>query len=190
MDVEAVAVKPMDDAGVHLDKDEHTEVVVEHVAGSVTEVVGAKDRAEDGFKKGWLETPSLLVEGRLREDWLCTLCSRLMSKLVLVDTFAKENEVVFVDTDEHESKGVLVEMVLVVFDFTVVFFTSFLFSDFKSLISNLDFFTLFSRFSHFCSNLIISLFFSLTILFSRFRSFFKVSVSIAWFFITFLRVSF
>ena len=47
------------------------------------------------------------------------------------------------DTDAFEGKGVLVEIVLVVVGFTVDFFTNFLFSDFKVLISNLKFFTLF-----------------------------------------------
>ena len=61
----------------------------------------------------------------------------------MVGAFAKENEEVLVDTDAFEGKGVLVEIVLVVVGFTVDFFTNFLFSDFKVLISNLKFFTLF-----------------------------------------------
>ena len=101
-----------------------------------------------------------------------------MPKLVLVDTLAEESVEVFVDTDELESKDVLVDMVLVVGGFTVVVFTNFSFSDFKALISDLKFLTLSSRLSHFFSILIISLFFSLTALFSNFSSFLMVSISV------------
>ena len=101
-----------------------------------------------------------------------------MSKLVLVETSAEESVEVFVDTDELDSKEVLVEMVLVVVDFTVDFFTSFLFSDFKALISDLRFLTLSSRLSHFCSSFITSLLFSLTALFSTLSSFLRVSISV------------
>ena len=193
-DVEAL--KPRDDVGVCVEVDEQVEVaevVVEQVAGRSVEIVGAlvgtkadqfwvKERVGEGVKIVWLKDPSLLVEGRHGEDGL------LSRMLVLVDTLAKESEVVFVDTDELDMMIVLVEMDLVA-GFTVVFFASFLFSDFRALISDLNFFTLFSRFSHFCSNLMISRLFSLTTLFSRFRSFLMVSISILCFLITSLRVS-
>ena len=71
--VQAVAAKPMDDVGVHLFKDEHVDVVVEHVAGSAVEMVKAEDITGEGFKNGWLENPSLLVEGRFGEDCFCSI---------------------------------------------------------------------------------------------------------------------
>ena len=188
------ALKPRDDVGVCVEVDEQVEVA--EVAGRSVEIVGAlvgtkadqlwvKERVGEGVEIVWLKDPSLLVEGRHDEVGFCSICARM---LVLVDTLAKEGERVFVDIDELEIKVVLVEVVLVA-GFTVVFFASFLFSDFRALISDLNFFTLFSRFSHFCSNLMISRLFSLTTLFSMFRSFLMVSISILCFLITSLRVS-
>ena len=61
-----------DNVGVDLKVDEHDEVAVELVVGSVIEKVGAKDRAGKGVEFG---NPSLLVEGRLGEYASCTICS-------------------------------------------------------------------------------------------------------------------
>ena len=46
------------------------EMDVEHETGNAVDKVGAWDRAGERVETGWLENPSLLVEGKLGEDGL------------------------------------------------------------------------------------------------------------------------
>lgn len=113
---------------------------------------------------------------------------------------SRENGRVEVELQEFVSKDWHIELhrvtgrvfVETLLDFSIFedfFFSSFLFSVLRVLISNLKFLMLSERFSFFCSILYVSFSFNLRALFARFSSFLRPASSLSCFFSAFLRLA-